>query len=186
MKEKPKNHYVDAEKMSSEIVKHNKAVIKAKKEGKEPPRVSPYIGECFYLLAKNIALKPNFSGYSDIDDMIQEACINCVRYIHNYQEGKGTAYTYFSRAVENAFINRIRINKKRRQKEKEYTKTQGASLLCISGDDTEFQHVVNELVSYGDGVEEKEDLSHLDYAGKFARENPDKFKKRKRKTDGKS
>ena len=183
MTEKPSNYYIDAEKMSAEIVKHNEAVIKAKEEGREPPRVPHYIGECFYLLAENIALKPNYSGYSDIEDMKQEACINCVRYIHNYQEGKGTAYTYFSRAVENAFINRIRINKKRREKEKEYTKTQGASLLCISGDDTDFQHVVNELVSYGDGVEEKTDLTHLDYAGKFARENPEKLKRKRKKKD---
>ena len=61
---KPKNHYVDNQKMLSEIIEYKKQVAEAKDKGLEKPRVSEYIGKCIYLIAENLSRKPRFPSLS--------------------------------------------------------------------------------------------------------------------------
>ena len=61
------------------IAEHNNSVKKAIKEGKEPPRVSEYIGECIYKIATRLSTKPNFINYSYRDEMICDGFENCLQ-----------------------------------------------------------------------------------------------------------
>ena len=62
-KAKPE-HYVNNKEFTAAISEHNRAVKQAIADGKEPPRVSEYIGECIYKIATRLSTKPNFINYS--------------------------------------------------------------------------------------------------------------------------
>ena len=53
-KAKPE-HYVNNKEFTAAIAEHNYAVKQAIKDGKEPPRVSEYIGECIYKIATRLS-----------------------------------------------------------------------------------------------------------------------------------
>ena len=76
-KAKPE-HYVNNKEFTAAIAEHNNAVKKAIAEGKEPPRVTEYIGECIYKIATRLSTKPNFINYSYRDEMICDGIENCL------------------------------------------------------------------------------------------------------------
>ena len=57
-KAKPE-HYVNNKEFTAAISEHNRAVKQAIADGKEPPRVSEYIGESIYKIATRLSTKPN-------------------------------------------------------------------------------------------------------------------------------
>ena len=86
-KAKPE-HYVNNKEFTAAISEHNYAVKQAIKDGKEPPRVSEYIGECIYKIATRLSTKPNFINYSYRDEMICDGIENCLQYINNFNPEK--------------------------------------------------------------------------------------------------
>ena len=74
-KKKPE-HYVNNKEFTAAITAHNIAVKEAVKAGKEPPRVTEYIGECIYKIATRLSTKPNFINYSYRDEMICDGIEN--------------------------------------------------------------------------------------------------------------
>ena len=66
------------------------------------------------LLAKKYSDKGSFAGYSWKDDMICEAVLTCLRYMHNFDitVDKPNPFAYFSRIIHNSFLNYISKQKK--------------------------------------------------------------------------
>ena len=62
----------------AEIVKYRESVAVANLEGREPPRMPNYIGECIYKIATKLALKPCFMNYSFKEEMIDDGIENCI------------------------------------------------------------------------------------------------------------
>jgi len=111
-KAKPE-HYVNNKEFTAAISEHNYAVKQAIKDGKEPPRVSEYIGECIYKIATRLSTKPNFINYSYRDEMICDGIENCVQYINNFNPEKSkNPFAYFTQIIHYAFLRRIQKEKK--------------------------------------------------------------------------
>lgn len=74
----------------------------------EVPRIPNYVGECISLIANRLATKPNFSGYSFIDEMISDGIENCIMYIHNFNPDKSkNPFGYITLIIHHAFLRRI-------------------------------------------------------------------------------
>jgi len=80
----------------------------------ELPLPSNYIGECIFKIALNISYRPNFSGYTYRDDMVDDGIEDCLRRIRNFNpvNSKKNAFGYFSKIVWFAFLRRIAKEKK--------------------------------------------------------------------------
>ena len=68
-KKKPE-HYVNNAEFLEAMKGYKKAVNKAKKEKKNKPPVTDYIGSCFLKIANHLSYRPNFINYTFRDDMI--------------------------------------------------------------------------------------------------------------------
>lgn len=78
------------------------------------PLPSDYIGECIFKISLNISYRPNFSGYTYRDDMVDDGVEDCLRRIRNFNpvNAKKNAFGYFSKIVWFAFLRRIAKEKK--------------------------------------------------------------------------
>ena len=111
-KAKPE-HYVNNKEFTAAISEHDRAVKQALADGKEPPRVSEYIGECIYKIATRLSTKPNFINYSYRDEMICDGIENCLQYINNFNPDKSqNAFAYITQIIYYAFLRRIQKEKK--------------------------------------------------------------------------
>ena len=66
-------------------------------------------GSMILLIAQRYSEKGSFAGYSYRDDMICEAVLTCLRYMHNFDVDKDdpNPFAYFSRVIHNSFLNYI-------------------------------------------------------------------------------
>ncbi len=64
-------------------------------------------------IAKNFSTKPNFSGYTWKDDMIGDAVLTCIKYIHNFkvERPKANPFAYITTICYNSFVNYIKKQK---------------------------------------------------------------------------
>src|SRR5258708_4307492 len=99
------NHYIDKAVLFGELVKYNTA----RKQGKDV-RVPEYIGKAILLICNGLALRPNFSGYTYIDDMKADGIEDCLHAVKNFDPAKSVnGFGYFSRIAWWAFVQRIGI-----------------------------------------------------------------------------
>ena len=106
-------HYIDNKKFYTAIIQHKNDCAAAEERGEEPPRISPYIGECLYKIATRLSLKPNFISYTYRDEMISDGLENCINYLNNFNPEKSTnPFAYFTQIIWYAFLRRIDKEKK--------------------------------------------------------------------------
>ena len=77
--------------------------------------VSEELGKALLTIAENYANKGNFHGYTWKEDMVSEAVLTCIRYMHNFDPmrfSKPNPFAYFTSIIRNAFLNYIRRQKK--------------------------------------------------------------------------
>lgn len=112
MKENPKN-YVSNKKFYAELVRYRDIIADCKAAEKPIPPIPNYIGECLLLIANRLSNKPNFIGYSHKEDMIADGIENCIKYLQVFDPNKSTnPFSYFTQTIKNAFIRRIKTEKK--------------------------------------------------------------------------
>lgn len=125
-------NYVDNDKLTEVMIVWAAANDAANKAGRERPRMPEYIGACIHLIATNTARKGNYSGYSWVDEMIDDGVEACCSYLHNWRAdavtrgGKPNPFGYISRIVDQAFKHRIEVEKRQ-----DYYKNK--SLLLMGG-----------------------------------------------------
>lgn len=101
-------HYVDNAKFLEEIKKHEAKVKEAKKQGKEPPRLNNYLGDCIWRIANRLASLPSFYGYSFRDEMIADGIENCILYFDRFNSEKyDNPFAYYTQIIKWAFFRRI-------------------------------------------------------------------------------
>ena len=106
-------HYVNNKEFTAAGAEHNAAVVLAEEEGKTPPQMSNYIGECIYKIATRLSTRPNFINYTYRDEMICDAIENCIQYIKNFNvEKSNNAFAYITQICYYAFLRRIQKEKK--------------------------------------------------------------------------
>lgn len=106
--EKPKNIYFDDSVIYPLIVEHQRKV-KLAKEKKLPLPIPPdTIGVAIMALCENLAKNGRFSGYTFIDEMIEDAIIDCVKAIETFDVEKwNQPFQYFNKCAWWAFTRRI-------------------------------------------------------------------------------
>ncbi len=106
-------NYVQPEDLRQEIEKYQKTCKfhengKIKKRGK----VTPELGKMIQSIAEGLAKKPNWSGYTWKEDMISEAKLMILLYMHNYKPEKmKNPFSYLNKFCENAFKQYIHKQK---------------------------------------------------------------------------
>jgi hypothetical protein len=112
MKKVTKNYINNADFLKA-LIDYKNLCDEAIAEGKTPPIVSNYIGECFLKISEHLARKPNFISYSFKEEMISDGIENCVMYFRNFNPEKSkNPFAYFTQIVYYAFLRRIAREKK--------------------------------------------------------------------------
>ena len=128
-----KEHYVNNKEFLEAMKAYRKSVNKAKREKKEKPPVTNYIGSCFLKIANHLSYRPNFINYTFRDDMISDGIENCLQYLDNFNPAKSNnPFAYFTQIIYYAFIRRI-------QKEKKQTTIKHKLIMDSNYDDVALQ-----------------------------------------------
>ena len=137
-----KEHYVNNKEFLEAMKAYRKSVNKAKKEKKEKPLVTNYIGSCFLKIANHLSYRPNFINYTFRDDMISDGIENCLQYLDNFNPAKSNnPFAYFTQIIYYAFIRRIQKEKKQTTiKQKLILKSGLDELVRQEGDNEEYQN----------------------------------------------
>jgi len=164
-----KEHYVNNKEFLEAMKAYRKSVNKAKREKKEKPLVTNYIGSCFLKIANHLSYRPNFINYTFRDDMISDGIENCLQYLDNFNPAKSNnPFAYFTQIIYYAFIRRI-------QKEKKQTTIKHKLIMDSNYDDVALQP--------GDDVEFKNQFrDFLQKNLKMEDTQPKKVEKKKKKT----
>src|SRR6056300_878763 len=108
-----KEHYVNNKEFLEAMTAYKKAVDKAKRQKKDKPLVTDYIGSCFLKIANHLSYRPNFINYTFRDDMISDGIENCLQYLDNFNpEKSNNPFAYFTQIIYYAFLRRIAKEKK--------------------------------------------------------------------------
>jgi len=151
-----KEHYVDNKAFLAAMVEYRKIVEKSKKEKKDKPPVTDYIGECFLKIANHLSYRPNFINYTFRDDMISDGIENCLQYLDNFDPSKSNnPFAYFTQIIYYAFVRRIQKEKKQVIiKHKILTDSNFDDMTLQPGDDREFKNQFTEFLKKNTVVEE--------------------------------
>ena len=137
-----KEHYVNNKEFLEAMKAYRKSVNKAKREKKEKPPVTNYIGSCFLKIANHLSYRPNFINYTFRDDMISDGIENCLQYLDNFNPAKSSnPFAYFTQIIYYAFIRRIQKEKKQTTiKHKLIMDSNYDDVALQPGDDIEFKN----------------------------------------------
>lgn len=161
-----KRNYVNNPDFLEALIEHKRLCEESRKEGKELPVVSRYIGECIQSIAYRLATRPNFSGYSFKEDMIMDGIENSLLYIENFDPEKSSnPFAYFTQIIWFAFLRRIAKEKKHL-----YTKLKSSQSMLALGE----THVGGGDVKLHMNLE-------ADYINDFIQDYEDKMNKGKSK-----
>lgn len=96
------NIYVKNADLLDEIIKYKKT-----------NEISEELAKMLILIAENYSKKPNFIGYSWRNDMVSEALLTCIKYMHNFDPAKSrNPFAYISQICLRAFMMYIKKQKK--------------------------------------------------------------------------
>ena len=108
-----KAHYVDNSVFLEAMIQYKSEYNDAKKNEKDLPQISEYLGSVFLKIAQRLSFRPNFINYAFKNDMISDGIENCLHYIHNFNpEKSNNPFAYFTQIIYYAFIRRIQKEKK--------------------------------------------------------------------------
>ena len=134
MSKKP--HYVNNKEFLAAMIEWNNRCKEAKKQNKQPPPVTNYIGECFLKIANHLWYRPNFINYTYREEMISDGIENCLQYVHNFNPEKSdNPFAYFTQIIYYAFLRRIQKEKKQAHVKNKYIENMNIMPEEISGED---------------------------------------------------
>ena len=156
-----KEHYVNNKEFLEAMKAYRKSVNKAKKEKREKPPVTDYIGSCFLKIANHLSYRPNFINYTFRDDMISDGIENCLQYLDNFNPAKSNnPFAYFTQIIYYAFIRRIQKEKKQVTiKNKLITESNYDDMTLQPGEDKEFKNQFTEFLKKNMPIEEQQKIA---------------------------
>ena len=106
-------NYINNKEFYQLLVKYKETCAQADEAGEPTPRIPESIGTCFFMIARRLASKGNFSGYTYKEEMISDALENCVVAVHSFNPEKSqNPFAYFTQIIWYAFLRRIEKEKK--------------------------------------------------------------------------
>ena len=182
-------HYVDNKQFLQAFIIYHDKYLKAKEEGKLPPKLPDYIGVCFINIAERFSHHSSFVNYPYRDEMIADAIENCVMYAHDFDPKRGTnPFAYFTQVVWHAFIRRINkenknkyITYKSHQMQSFYSGLSDGDVGSMSEEGSSTSHKPQELydniTSYINDYEHKAKQKRIEKKKRLAAANSTKTKK---------
>ena len=83
---------------------NNKALLAELKIYKDSGKISDELGKMFILIATNLSKKSNWCAYTYRSDMVSEAILTIVKYIHNFNpEKSNNPFAYITQICTNSF-----------------------------------------------------------------------------------
>ena len=170
-----KEHYVNNKEFLQAMIDYRKSVNKAKREKRNKPPVTDYIGSCFLKIANHLSYRPYFINYTFRDDMISDGIENCLQYLDNFNpKTSNNPFAYFTQIIYYAFVRRIQKEKKQVTiKNRLITESNYDDMTLQPGEDKEFKNQFTEFLKKNMPVEEQQKIADI---------NAKKKKKRKKKT----
>lgn len=108
-----KNQYLNNKKLYQCIREYADRRREAEAEGRERPLMPEYAGECVLMLCKRMGTRYNFAGYSYVQDMVDDAILDCVAAFYNFDPYRfNNPFGYFSRVAWRAMVRRIYTEKR--------------------------------------------------------------------------
>ena len=160
IKPKDKPHYVNNKLFSQSVVDYVNSVKEAEAEGREPPKVTDYIADCFMKISTGLSHKSNFIRYTYKEEMIMDAVENCLKAIHNYnieaatRTGNPNAFAYFTQICYYAFIRRITKEKKQQDIKFKFIEQCGIEDFVHQDDNGVHDYQISEI-AYVDQLKER-------------------------------
>lgn len=109
---KAKN-YINNKTLYTAMIDYRNKLEESIKNGEDKPIIPNYIAQSILLICNNLAVKPNFSGYSYKQDMISDAIVDCVAAVDKFNPDKtNNPFAYFTQIAWNAFLRRLDKEKK--------------------------------------------------------------------------
>ena len=145
---KKSEHYVNNKEFLAAMVEYKKMCKRAKREKRNKPPVTNYIGECFLKIANHLSYRPNFINYTYRDDMISDGIENCLQYLDNFDPSKSNnPFAYFTQIIYYAFVRRIQKEKKQTTiKQKMIADSNYDDMTLQPGEDREFKNQFTEFL----------------------------------------
>jgi len=158
---KKSEHYVNNKEFLEAMKLYRKSVNKAKKEKKQKPPVTDYIGSCFLKIANHLSYRPNFINYTFRDDMISDGIENCLQYLDNFNPSKSNnPFAYFTQIIYYAFVRRIQKEKKQVTiKNRLITESNYDDMTLQPGEDEEFKNQFTEFLKKNMPIEEQQKIA---------------------------
>jgi DNA-directed RNA polymerase specialized sigma subunit len=158
---KKSEHYVNNKEFLEAMKLYRKSVNKAKKEKKQKPPVTDYIGSCFLKIANHLSYRPNFINYTFRDDMISDGIENCLQYLDNFNPTKSNnPFAYFTQIIYYAFVRRIQKEKKQVTiKNRLITESNYDDMTLQPGEDKEFKNQFTEFLKKNMPIEEQQKIA---------------------------
>jgi len=106
-------YYVTNAELIEEINTWKDRLAKAQLNGESMPGISDKLAIMIMKIAKNLAKKGQFNGYTYKDDMISEAILTNIKYLQNFNSDKSkNPFAYITQICYNAFVQYINKEKK--------------------------------------------------------------------------
>lgn len=157
-KKKPDNYYVDKDTLTAQIISWKKRCAEAEEQGKPTPKMPDTIGLAILQMIDKIASRPNFRGYSYIEEMKGAALVTAVKAVYTFKpeivgrEGTVNPFGYFSRTIWHAFLNKMAEEKRKHQGNIDMALDPSQSFFSVNDGDEfgEFESVndKSELLDY--------------------------------------
>ena len=151
----PKNHYVNNKELQKEFLIYydmKKVWLEQGKEGHPP--LTDKIGKAILDISHRRTFSHNFIAYTNNwkEEMISDAIEICCRYVHNYNPEKyNNPFAYITKLVNNAIINRIKLEKKQTYiKYKMFDMKGGYDAYVDEGNDEVFEDILQATSMYSD------------------------------------
>ena len=154
MSKKP--HYVNNKEFLQAMKDWRNKCEQAKKDGKQPPPITNYIGECFLKIANHLSYRPNFINYTFRDDMISDGIENCLQYLDNFNpKTSNNPFAYFTQIIYYAFVRRIQKEKKQITiKQRMIQEANYDDMALQPGEDRDFKNQFTEFLQKNMPMEE--------------------------------
>lgn len=184
-KNKATHKYVDNTEFLKAIIDYKKDCLKAKREKREKPVLSAYLGECIFKIAHKMASAGSFASYSFKEEMISDGIENCIMYFDNFNPKKyQNPFGYFSQIMAHAFVRRIAKEEKQKYTTyKHYLETTllaGHQGLMVSedGNTLQKQDIYDNISSFMNEYETKERKKKLAREEKLAKKEQERISDR--------
>ena len=107
-------HYVNNKEFTHALNEYAITCRDSLEKGEERPVMSRYLGDCLIKMATRLSLSPNFRGYHYREEMVQDAILGAVKYMHRFDGSRfNNGFAYVTQILFSHMIQTIKKEKRK-------------------------------------------------------------------------